>query len=943
MSRGDGRRHGVGRGLSDTVCLPVDASTRAFRRACSEPRFPFDKVERDSVVLRDVPIQFRWGSKSGDGETLSPEMEKPSSSTARNSPASGFDPHRTGFGPIPSHPQMTRLPPIHPNRVGLLGPQPLKSCGQDLEDDNLAENFPILIQIGGGDPHHPNTPSPPPSQLGPKPRFANLSRFLGYFRSKSISHPLPRSYSQVVQTKFPTTMVYPIQNRGGGRDGRGAGRQGRGQGRTGGRDFVWQRSEENRRADAQGGSDSLRDASKEEGEIEERGGSEAWDQAANRQQVHDISNLEHEVESDRNFEKKNTHIPESSKNSAGWKDGKGEYGCRFCGLKNHRSEDCLRKTQCENCGFNNHSTAECRREPLSSFGPELCAAQVEDQSFFFIEEIKDSKASIEKASTAIISVISGSVTSKQIEEEFRHTDVSRVWRWSARKLAENKYSLRFPDAKLVQVYSNFKCLGMKTADAQIKVDPWSSAASAKGELQQAWFRVKGIPSDQRAIKTIAKVGGLVGKTVAIDEKSRFRSDYVRVKIACRDASLVPSSAEGTLGMMIYDFFFEREVTDEIDKEAIKIGVKDDALPNQHISIKLKMGDSHPVKADDPGTGQGGGGDKYTYTAPYTKYAELQSSAPAKLLGKTPCDKNCVIRKENKEEISWDESEDTDEFSLGINGEGDVESHEVDSSGAYSNVRLFQCESNSKVTSSLLMAKRNGNTPTLGVTITELTQEEEKLYEQTKTVVGMDDMKISESSKYMTENPVIDSDILEEELHVEQKELPRMERRTSARLEKDIALTIEEKNQRLAKKRNLEGTNLIPEHSISTMSENDIVHLSKDMGVDLVNDASFIAIDLIKDLEIARHALAEKNLNTNVSNVEEATTFEEIMEEISETDSLPLQPRNRKGKPRNRLSLSGPRKTKKGRGNPSSKTSKEGDQGNLDQPLEEKKGKGKKKS
>lgn len=51
-------------------------------------------------------------------------------------------------------------------------------------------------------------------------------------------------------------------------------------------------------------------------------------------------------------------------------------------------------------------------------------------------------------------------------------------------------------------------------------------------LQQAWFKVKEIPSDQRSIRTLAKVGGLVGKVMEIDEKTRYRLDYVRMKIAC---------------------------------------------------------------------------------------------------------------------------------------------------------------------------------------------------------------------------------------------------------------------------------------------------------------------------------------------------------------------------------------------------------------------------
>jgi preprotein translocase subunit YajC len=65
--------------------------------------------------------------------------------------------------------------------------------------------------------------------------------------------------------------------------------------------------------------------------------------------------------------------------------------------------------------------------------------------------------------------------------------------------------------------------------------------------------------DQRGIRTIAKVG-LVGKTISIDENTRYNPDYVRVKIACREIAEVLESAEGNLGMFIFDFFYEREET-----------------------------------------------------------------------------------------------------------------------------------------------------------------------------------------------------------------------------------------------------------------------------------------------------------------------------------------------------------------------------------------------
>ena len=109
---------------------------------------------------------------------------------------------------------------------------------------------------------------------------------------------------------------------------------------------------------------------------------------------------------------------------------------------------------------------------------------------------------------------------------------SSTWKWNACQVGENRFVMRFPNAKMVWNWSQFKALAMMSADAQMKVEQWSAKMGAKGVLQQAWFRVKDIPRDQRSIRTIAKVGGLVGKVMEIDEKTRFRADFVRVKITC---------------------------------------------------------------------------------------------------------------------------------------------------------------------------------------------------------------------------------------------------------------------------------------------------------------------------------------------------------------------------------------------------------------------------
>ncbi|CAN6296870.1 unnamed protein product [Urochloa humidicola] len=399
-------------------------------------------------------------------------------------------------------------------------------------------------------------------------------------------------------------MVFPVANRGGGRrDGFGAGRMGRGAGRTAGRANVWQRSQRgrgfggrefaegtggdaNQHVETEGHPGQGRDAGNNQNSSDGSKGVEgntSWDRAAGKSNDFDSSRSGMEdkwsyreqmfQEQQRPMATDATKTNEMAQDHVQKNEGKvpQKVGCNFCGLKNHSTEECKKKNACELCGLNSHGAFECRREPVWNFGPELCAAQVPDQSFFFIEEQIDPKVLKERSSIAIITIANGEIIARQIEQEFKNILSPDYWRWNAKQVADNKFTMRFPSAKMVQEYSNFK-LGMKNVDAQLMIEPWTSSLGAKGVLQQAWFKVKGIPPDQRGTRTIAKVGGLVGKTVAIDESTRFKPEFVRIKIACRDIYSVPDSAESTLGMYLYDFFFELEEPGNFGKDTQKISV-----------------------------------------------------------------------------------------------------------------------------------------------------------------------------------------------------------------------------------------------------------------------------------------------------------------------------------------------------------------------------------
>jgi hypothetical protein len=55
------------------------------------------------------------------------------------------------------------------------------------------------------------------------------------------------------------------------------------------------------------------------------------------------------------------------------------------------------------------------------------------------------------------------------------------------------------------------------------------------------------------------VASKVGLPLEVDMENLHKSDYVRVKIGCRDVTKVPASVDGLLDFNFYDYFFQREV------------------------------------------------------------------------------------------------------------------------------------------------------------------------------------------------------------------------------------------------------------------------------------------------------------------------------------------------------------------------------------------------
>jgi hypothetical protein len=127
---------------------------------------------------------------------------------------------------------------------------------------------------------------------------------------------------------------------------------------------------------------------------------------------------------------------------------------------------------------------------------------VEGQAFFCIPDGPSEIHTRERSTTAIVTIVKGVVLARQAEEEFTRIHL-KTWRWTARRVIDNMFTVRFPNAQTIAEWECFNPISMRNVRAKLKVEPWSGAVGGKAELEEAWFMVRGIPYDKRSVLTLA--------------------------------------------------------------------------------------------------------------------------------------------------------------------------------------------------------------------------------------------------------------------------------------------------------------------------------------------------------------------------------------------------------------------------------------------------------
>jgi hypothetical protein len=167
---------------------------------------------------------------------------------------------------------------------------------------------------------------------------------------------------------------------------------------------------------------------------------------------------------------------------------------------------------------------------------------------------------------AHITVEKGDVNCRDIEHEFDvWADSMKInWRFFTKVVSPTEFRTRFPSAKAIEELAHFDKLFMKNvAGAIINLEKWTGDIEPISVMEEAWFKIKGIPMKSRSKFTVYYVASSVGKPLALDKNCLRNFAYVRVKIGSQDLSLVPNTRIGEIKKGFYEFQYTIELFEPV--------------------------------------------------------------------------------------------------------------------------------------------------------------------------------------------------------------------------------------------------------------------------------------------------------------------------------------------------------------------------------------------
>lgn len=114
----------------------------------------------------------------------------------------------------------------------------------------------------------------------------------------------------------------------------------------------------------------------------------------------------------------------------------------------HKSEYCLRPLICSRCKKEGHVPRACSKSaPWEHIAP-FCGLAAPELEFHIIQEKDYGEPAKDISNFALITIKEGTAIARKVEGEFKaQAGPNSTWRLFAKKVAENKFQMKFLTAK----------------------------------------------------------------------------------------------------------------------------------------------------------------------------------------------------------------------------------------------------------------------------------------------------------------------------------------------------------------------------------------------------------------------------------------------------------------------------------------------------------------
>jgi hypothetical protein len=524
---------------------------------------------------------------------------------------------------------------------------------------------------------------------------------------------------------------------------------------------------------------------------------------------------------------------------------------------------------------------------------------------------------------AHITVESGNVTCKDIEHEFNVWAESMQinWKFFAKPVSATEFRTRFPNAKSIDELAHFGKLFMKTVPgAIIRLVKWNGDIAPISYMEEAWFRVTGIPMKYRCKSTAYYVASMVGKPLALDKNYLRNFSYIRVKIGCQDITLVPERRIGEIRKAFYEFHFTREMPEPVAQPNNQIGVVNEnqgegehGTPKRQRLLNSDIG-SHSAPPRVPGDLNSNHGRQHSgdYVAADDRRRLLgenvisenisprvsesnTATVPSSIDNCNPCPTLLPVHREVVDALAANAPSGSSTPStpaedlyftkfvqkLAKSGsdkglfiqkqyaqlmEPIAENEEAEQENSEGE-RVDLEGSDSEEDSTNQSSEGSGQQYVMGVLALAAPSLEN---ERTAVVIPIEGPPVDvDMSQEGLGSQVIDEMETNVPVIMPRDQTQRMPSRNSTRLatQTNINDRVEDRAISLASTRNLSGTNLNSENSFAVLDNDNIYSRVLEIGVD-PNTFHLDNIDCMKDLEIARHSINQKLAENVVTHVAE---------------------------------------------------------------------------